>query len=102
MEASSETGMRHKVKGCLGSWKESGNSTHAVRLGYQRALQSVEGVSDPRLDWASQKLKCIQNTGGSSSAEVHTALFVKRSPPIVRGRLRDWGDAPELGRRSGI
>ena len=83
--------MRPKVKGCLGSWKGSGDLTHVVRLGHQRALQSVEGASDPRLDWVSQKLKCIHNTGGSPSTEVHTALFVKISPTIVRGRLRDWG-----------
>ena len=89
MEGSLETGRCPKVKGCLGSWKGSGDSTHVVRLGHQRALQSVEGVSDPGVDWVPQKLERTQKSEGPSSREVLTALFVERLPPIFRGRLRD-------------
>ena len=54
MESSLETGRRPAVKECLGSWKVSGNSTHVVRHGHQRTLQSVEDTSDPGLDWVAQ------------------------------------------------
>ena len=73
-------------------WKRPGNSTHVVRLRHQRAFLSIEGVSDPGLDWVRQKLERTQKTGWPSSTEVHTSLFVKNSPPIKRG-------ASEIGRR---
>ena len=44
MEGSSESGRRPNVKGCLGSWKGSGNSTHVVRLGHQRAFQILDSI----------------------------------------------------------
>ena len=67
----------------------SGDSAHAVNLGHQRALQTVKGASVPGLDWVPQKLDRTRKTGGPSNTEVHTDLFVKRSSPIFRGRLRD-------------
>ena len=80
---------RPKVKRCLGAWKASGDSANVERLGHQRALQTVKGISDPGFDWVAQKLERTQKTGGPSSREVLTALFVDRAPPIFRGRLRN-------------
>ena len=98
MEGSSETGRRSKVKGCLGSWKGAGESTHIVRLGHQRAFQSVEDASDPGLDWVSQKLERTQKTGWPSRS---TCLFVfKKSPPILRG-ASETGGRPTARRAAG-
>ena len=76
-----------------------------MRLGHQRAFQSVEGASDPGLDWVPtsdtgthpKDWMALQYRG----ACICTSSLVKKSPPILRGRLRDEG-APsyEGGRES--
>ena len=69
----------------------SGDSTHAVRLGHQRASQSVEGASDPGSDWIHQKLKRTKKTRWHSSTEVHTSLS--------RNRLQYQEGDSEIGGR---
>ena len=111
MEGSSETGRRPKVKGGLGAWKGSADLAHVVRLRHQRALQSVEGASDPGLDWVSQKLERTQKTGGPSSAyhiicqELTSNIW--RAPQRLQGasalggRPGTWrgsGDSAHIGR----
>ena len=101
MEASSETGMRPKVKWCLGSWKGSGDSTHVVSLRHQRAFLSIEGASDPGLDWVDQKLERTQKRWPPSTEEHNIFVCQELASNTKRASERLEG-APELGGRPGI
>ena len=106
MESSSETGRRPKVKGCLGSWKESGGSTHVVPLGHQRGV-SEGAFSEHRrrlsiLDWIGylRNWNAPKRMDGPPEQKCiplcqEIASNIKRAPQRLEG-------APELGGWPGI